>query len=65
MKYQQTLSFGLFYLKRRSVAVTLRTTRFKNKKFGMILTLNLCVLYGSQNKQQLLPYTALRLVFVT
>ena len=25
----------------------------------MLLALQLCVLYGSQNKQQLLPYTAL------
>ena len=25
----------------------------------MLITLHLCVLYGSQNKQQLLPYTAL------
>jgi hypothetical protein len=25
----------------------------------MVLTLRLCVLYGSQNKQRILPYTAL------
>jgi hypothetical protein len=25
----------------------------------MVLTLRLCVLYGSQNKQRLLPYTGL------
>jgi hypothetical protein len=25
----------------------------------MVITLHLCVLYGSQNKQRLLPYTAL------
>ena len=25
----------------------------------MLITLHLCVLYGSQNKQKLLPYTAL------
>ena len=25
----------------------------------MLITLHLCVLYSSQNKQQLLPYTAL------
>jgi hypothetical protein len=25
----------------------------------MVLTLRVCVLYGSQNKQQFLPYTAL------
>ena len=32
---------------------------FKIKKFCMLITLHLCVLYGSQNRQQLLPYTAL------
>jgi hypothetical protein len=32
---------------------------FEIKKFCMLITLHLCVLYGSQNKQQLLPYTAL------
>jgi hypothetical protein len=31
----------------------------------MMLTKNLCVLYGCQNKQQRLPYTRLSLVFVT
>jgi hypothetical protein len=32
----------------------------------MVPTLRLCVLYGSQNKQQLLPYeTVKRLVFIT
>jgi hypothetical protein len=35
-----------------SLAVTLRTTRFNIKKFYMVLTLRLCVLYGSQNKQK-------------
>jgi hypothetical protein len=29
------------------------------KKFYMILILRLCVLYGSQNKQRLLPYASL------
>ena len=43
----------------KSLAVTLRTTRFKIKKFRMLITLHLCVLCGSQNKQQLLSYTAL------
>ena len=43
----------------KSLAITLRTTMFKIKKFYMLITLHLCVLYGSQNKQQLLPYTAL------
>jgi hypothetical protein len=41
------------------LAVTLHTTRFNIKKFYVVPTLRLCVLYGSQNKQQLLPYTAL------
>jgi hypothetical protein len=32
----------------------------------MVPTLRLCVLYGSQNKQQLLPYKTLRTsVFIT
>jgi hypothetical protein len=43
----------------QSVSVTLRTTRFKIKKFYVVPTLRLCVLYGSQNKQQLLPYKTL------
>jgi hypothetical protein len=30
------------------------------KKFRVVPTLRLCVLYGSQNKQQLLPYKTLR-----
>jgi hypothetical protein len=30
--------------------------RFNIKKFCMVPTVCLCVLYGSQNKQQLLPY---------
>jgi hypothetical protein len=29
------------------------------KKFYMVLTLRLCVLYGSQYRQRLLPYTSL------
>jgi hypothetical protein len=43
-----------------SLAVTLRTSRFNIKKFYVVPTLRLCVLYGSQNKQQLLPYKTLR-----
>jgi hypothetical protein len=31
---------------------TLRTNRFNVKKFYVVPTLRLCVLYGSQNKQQ-------------
>jgi hypothetical protein len=33
---------------------------FNVKKFYVVPTLLLCVLYGSQNKQQLLPYKTLR-----
>jgi hypothetical protein len=42
-----------------SLAITLRTTRFNIQKFYMVLTCGLCVLYGSQNTQRLLSYTAL------
>jgi hypothetical protein len=42
----------------QSLAVTLRTTRFNTETFYIILTLRLCVLYGSQNKQQRLPYAS-------
>jgi hypothetical protein len=34
----------------QSLAVTLRTIRFNIKKFHVVPTLRLCVLYGSQNK---------------
>jgi hypothetical protein len=44
----------------QSLAVTLHTTRFNIKKFCVVPTLRLCVLYRSQNKQQLLPYKTLR-----
>ena len=43
----------------QSLAVTLRTTMFKIQKFCTLIRLHLCVLYQSQNKQQLYPYTAL------
>jgi hypothetical protein len=43
-----------------SLAVTLHTTWFNIKKFYVVPTLRLCVLCGSQNKQQLLPYKILR-----
>jgi hypothetical protein len=36
------------------------TTRFNIKKSYVVPTLRLCVLYGSQNKQQPLPYKTLR-----
>ena len=32
---------------------------FNIQKFCMLITSHLCVLCGTQNKQQLLPYTAL------
>jgi hypothetical protein len=43
----------------QSHANVLNTTRIITQKFYMVLTLRLCVLYGSHNKQRLLPYTAL------
>jgi hypothetical protein len=42
-----------------SFAITLRNTRFNTQKLYMLITLPLCVLYGSQNKQQTFPYTTL------
>jgi hypothetical protein len=54
----QTLTF-------QSLRVTSRTTRFNIQTFCMVITLHLCVLYGSQNKQQYLPCTSLAsLVFI-
>jgi hypothetical protein len=44
----------------QSLAITLRTTGFNIKKFYVVPTLRLCVLYGSHNKQRLLPYKTLR-----
>jgi len=35
------------------------TTRCNIRKFYMVLTLRLCVLYGSQNRERLLPYPSL------
>jgi len=36
------------------------------QEFYMVITLSLCVVYGSQNKQRLFPYTAVTdLVFIT
>jgi hypothetical protein len=42
-----------------SLAITLCSARFNIQKFYMVLTLRLCVVYGSHNKQRLLPYTEL------
>ena len=44
-------------LKSRSLPVNLRTTRFHIQEFYMVITLPLCVLCGSQKKQQTFPYT--------
>jgi hypothetical protein len=47
------------YLTFQSRAVTLRTTRFNIWNLYTVLKLHLCVLYGSQNKQQLFLYRTL------
>jgi hypothetical protein len=54
----------LFRLKSLSInllnlSVTLRNAMFKIQKFCMLIALHLCVLCGSRNKEQVLPYTAL------
>jgi hypothetical protein len=49
----------LLYLAFESLAISVRTARINSQKFYMVLALRLCVLYGSQNKQRLLSYTAL------
>jgi hypothetical protein len=42
----------------QSLAVSLRTTSLTNiQQFYTVLTFRLCVLYGPQNKLQLLSYT--------
>jgi hypothetical protein len=50
------MSVGLTF---SSLAVTLRTIGSNIQKFYVVLSQHLYVLYGRQNKQQLLPYTAL------
>jgi hypothetical protein len=55
--YSSSLSCNLTF---QSLAVTLHTARFNIKQFYVVPTLRLCVLYGSQNKRQLLPYKTLR-----
>jgi len=47
------------FLTFRRLSISLRTTRFNIQEFCMVLTLCLRVLYGSHNKQRLLPYTVL------
>jgi hypothetical protein len=44
----------------KNLAVNLLTTRFNIQRFYVVPTLRLCVLYGSQNKQQLLSCKTLR-----
>jgi hypothetical protein len=39
--------------------ITLSELSGKFRYKQVVLTLNLCILYESENKQQLLPYTAL------
>ena len=46
------------------LAVTLLTTRFNVKKFRMVLTLHVCVVYGYQNKELLLPQQYKQIVFL-
>jgi hypothetical protein len=41
-------------------SLALRTIVSNIQKFYVVSTLRLCVLYGSQNKQQLLPHKTLR-----
>ena len=52
-----TVSIGLLTF--LSLPVTIRTTRLNIQKICMLITSHLCVLCGSQKKQQLLPYTPL------
>jgi len=42
------------------VKETLRNTMFDIQIFYIVMIWNLCVLYGSQNKQQILPYATLK-----
>jgi hypothetical protein len=50
LSYTKT-SDSLSRLTFQSLPVTLRHTRLNVQKFCMLVTLHLCVLYGSQNKQ--------------
>jgi hypothetical protein len=43
----------------QSLGLTLRTTSFNIHKFGVLPTMHVCVLPGSQNKQRLFLYRAL------
>ena len=44
----------------QSIQVTLRTTMFNIQKLYIMITWNLCVLYGSRNKQQILTYKTIK-----
>jgi len=68
VRYLYSISFNIvLYLRHRisvltfeSLVITLCTVSFEIKKFYMVLTLCLYVVYGSQNNPQLLPYTSLK-----
>jgi hypothetical protein len=44
----------------KAYRLTLRSIRFNIQKLYIVITWNLCFLYGSRNKQQILPYTTLK-----
>ena len=44
-----------------SLTVNIDTTSFDIHKFYIVITCDLCTLYGSQNKEQILTYAALTL----
>jgi len=46
----------------KSLAITLRTTRFNAQKFHLVLTLRLCVLCGSQQTVTFVLHNISRLV---
>jgi hypothetical protein len=57
-----TFTLQLLYIEGSTfqiLAATACTTRLNIQKFYVVLILRLCVLYGYQNEQELLPYTAL------
>jgi hypothetical protein len=46
------------------VNITTLTLNFNIEKFDVVITMRLCVLHGSRNKQQHLPYTTLTVWFL-
>jgi hypothetical protein len=56
-KLRKEYQVGVDSLTLKSLPVTLLTTMFNIQEFYMVITLSLCVLYESQNKQQSFPYT--------